>query len=59
MDRKKFVTIFSTSLIGAAIIKANPLNFLMSKKTTNRNIKINVSANPNAVKREKSGIKNG
>ncbi len=54
MDRKKFVALFSTSLLGAALIKVNPLNFFSSK---NNSMKVKI--NPNAVNREKSGKKNG
>lgn len=56
MDRKKFVTIFSTSLIGAALLKANPLNLFNSKKNFDQ---VKVKPNPDAVQREKAGRKNG
>jgi hypothetical protein len=56
MDRKKFVTIFSTSLIGAALLKANPLNLFSSKKNYDP---VKVKPNPDAVQREKAGRKNG
>jgi len=59
MDRKRFVTLFSTSLIGAALIKANPLNLFYSKKTSTSENPVKVKINPNAVNREKSGKKNG
>jgi|APDOM4702015248_1054824.scaffolds.fasta_scaffold33419_3 hypothetical protein len=59
MDRKKFVTLFSTSLIGAAFVKANPLNLFLPKKTSNSGNPVEVKINPNAVSREKSGKKNG
>ena len=58
MDRKKFVTIFSTSLIGAAILKANPLNLIVRKKSLDGNNPVKVTLNPDAVKREKSGKRN-
>ena len=59
MDRKKFVALFSTSLIGAALIKANPLNLFDSKKTSTSENQVKVKINPNAVNREKPGKKNG
>jgi len=59
MDRKKFVTLFSTSLIGAAFVKANPLNLFGSKKTSTSENPVKVKINPNAVNRVKSGKKNG
>ena len=59
MDRKKFVALFSTSLIGAAFLKANPLSILFSKKTSESGNSVKVKINPNAVNREKSGKKNG
>ncbi|MDH3267699.1 MAG: hypothetical protein OEM46_02475 [Ignavibacteria bacterium] len=54
MDRKKFVALFSSSLLGTALLKANPLNLFMSKVHS-----MKVEVNPNAVNREKSGKKNG
>lgn len=59
MDRKKFVALFSTSLIGAALIKANPLNFFAAKNTSKTNNPVEVKINPHAVNREKAGRKNG
>ncbi|MCU0332325.1 MAG: hypothetical protein MUE93_00890 [Ignavibacteriaceae bacterium] len=59
MDRKKFVALFSTSLIGAVFIKANPWNLFGSKKTSTSENAIKVQISPNAVQREKSGKKNG
>jgi hypothetical protein len=59
MNRKKFVALFSTSLIGAALIKTNPLNLFGSKKTSTSENPVKVKINPNAVNREKSGKKNG
>ena len=59
MNRKKFVALFSTSLIGAAFVKANPLNLFTSKKNSSYENAIKVKLNPDAVKREKSGKKNG
>jgi hypothetical protein len=59
MDRKKFVLLFSTSVIGAALIKANPLNLFGSKKTLTSGNPVKVKINPNAVNREKSDKKNG
>jgi hypothetical protein len=54
MDRKKFFALISTSLLGAALLGAIPLNFFKSKSNS-----IKVKINPNAVNREKSGKKNG
>ena len=59
MDRKKFVALFSTSILGAALLKANPLSLLFSKKTSESGNSVKVKINPNAVNREKSGKKNG
>ena len=59
MDRKKFVALFSTSIIGAALLKANPLNILFSKKNSKPGNSVEVKINPNAVNREKLGKKNG
>lgn len=59
MDRKKFVTLFSTSLIGAALVKIDPLNIFNSKKNSETTNSVNVRLNPDAVKRERSGKKNG
>ena len=58
MDRKKFVALFSTSILGAALLKANPLNLFGSKKTSTSENPVKVKINPNAVNREKSGKKN-
>jgi hypothetical protein len=54
MDRKKFFALISTTLLGAALLNASPLNFFKSK---NNSIKVKI--NPDAVNREKSGKKNG
>ena len=59
MDRKKFVALFSTSILGAALLKANPLNLFGSKKTSTSENPVKVKINPNAVNREKPGKKNG
>lgn len=59
MDRKKFVALFSTSILGAALFKANPLNLFGSKKNSISEIPVKVKINPNAVQREESGRKNG
>jgi hypothetical protein len=59
MDRKKFVALFSTSILGIALMKANPLNLFVSKKTAKSRKSVEVKINPNAVNREKSGKKNG
>ncbi len=59
MNRKKFVALFSTGIIGSAFLKANPLNYFTSLKSSDKNQVVEVKINPNAVKREKSGKKNG
>jgi len=59
MDRKKFVALFSTSLLGVALLKANPLNFFAPKNNSKGSSSVKVKINPNAVNREKSGKKNG
>ena len=59
MDRKKFVALFSTSLIGAALIKVNPMKYFVPKTNSKKIIPVNVKINPDAVTREKSGKKNG
>ncbi|MBE0572571.1 MAG: hypothetical protein IH618_13595 [Ignavibacteriaceae bacterium] len=59
MNRKKFVALFSTSILGAALLKANPLNLFGSKKTSTSENPVIVNINPNAVNREKSGKNNG
>jgi len=59
MDRKKFVALFSTSLLGAALLKANPFNFFAPKSNSKGSNSVKVKINPNAVNREKSGKKNG
>jgi len=59
MNRKKFVALFSTSILGAAVLKASPLNLFGSKKTSTLENSVKVKINPNAVNREKSGKKNG
>lgn len=59
MNRKKFVALFSTSILGAAILKANPLNLFGSKKTSTSENPVKVKINPNAVNRQKSGKNNG
>jgi hypothetical protein len=58
MDRKKFVALFSTGFLGTVLLKANPLNLFISKNSTEIS-SLKVKLNPNAVKREKSGKKNG
>ena len=59
MDRKKFVAMFSTSILGVALLKANPMNLFVSKKSLKTENSVNVKINPNAVNREKSGKMNG
>ena len=58
MDRKKFVAMFSTSILGVALLKANPMNLFVSKKSLKAENSVNVKINPNSVNREKSGKKN-
>ena len=59
MDRKKFVALFSTGIIGAVLLKVNPLNLFGDTKKRNSNKSVEVKINPLAVNREKSGKKNG
>ena len=59
MDRKKFVALFSTGIIGAVLLKVNPLNLFGDGKKRNSNKSVEVKINPLAVNREKSGKKNG
>jgi hypothetical protein len=59
MDRKKFVALFSTGIIGTVLLKANPLNLLLPKLQLKKNNPVEVKINPNAVNREKSGKENG
>jgi hypothetical protein len=58
MNRKKFVTLFSTGILGAVLLKVNPLNQSFSKLISKKNNSVKVKINPNAVNREKSGKKN-
>ena len=59
MDRKKFVALFSTSLIGAVLLKVNPMNLIGVSKNRISNKSVKIKINPLAVNREKSGKKNG
>jgi hypothetical protein len=59
MDRKKFVALFSSGLLGAALIKVSPLNFFASKGKLKESNSVKVKINPAAVNREKSGKNNG
>ena len=59
MDRKKFVALFSASLIGAVLLKVNPLNLIGGNKIRKSNKPVDIKINPHAVNREKSGKKNG
>jgi len=59
MDRKKFVALFSTSILGAALLKANPMNIFTSKNSFKNGSEVKVKINPLAVNREKTGKKNG
>ena len=59
MNRKKFFTIISTSFIGIAFLKMNPIKFFETNKHSLNVEKIKVKLNPLAVNREKTGKKNG
>ena len=59
MNRKKFFTIISTSFIGIAYFKMNPIRFFNTNKHSLKGEKIKVKINPLAVNREKTGKKNG
>ena len=58
MNRKKFFTIISTSFLGIAFLKMNPIKFFSSKNHSIKGEKIKVKINPLAVNREKIGKKN-
>ncbi len=58
MDRKKFVALFSTGILGLTFMKVNPLNFLGITKKNKSNKAIEVKINPLAVNRIKTGKKN-
>jgi len=57
MNRKKFFALFSTSILGAALLSFNPLNLFKARNASENSVKVKI--NPNAVHREKSGRKNG
>ena len=57
MNRKKFFALFSTGIIGMTFLKANPFKLITGNKNENKKIKVKI--NPDAVKRDKSGNKNG
>jgi hypothetical protein len=57
MNRKKFFALFSTSIVGAALLNFNPLNLFRARNASENSVKVKI--NPNAVSREKSGKKNG
>ena len=59
MNRKKFVALFSTGILGAVLLKANPWNLFGSKKKIASENPIKVKINPNAVNRDKLGKNNG
>ena len=59
MNRKKFFTLFSASILGVALLKANPLNLFVRKKVDKSGKSVRVKINPKAVYREKSGKYNG
>ena len=58
MDRKKFVALFSTGILGLAFMKVNPLNFIGITKKSQSKKAVEVKLNPLAVNRKKSGKKN-
>ena len=58
MDRKKFVALFSTGILGLTFLKVNPLNFLGLAKKNQSNKAVEVKINPLAVNRNKTGKKN-
>jgi hypothetical protein len=59
MNRKKFFALFSTGILGAAILKANPIKLFSSKKDSVIGKAVQVKINQHAVFREKTGKKNG
>ena len=42
MDRKKFVALFSTGIVGLTFMKVNPLNFLCIAKDNKSNNNVEV-----------------
>ena len=57
MNRKKFFALFSSGLFGIALLKTNPLKLIMPNKRNSALLKVKM--NPDAVKREKTGMING
>jgi hypothetical protein len=57
MNRKKFFALFSTGIVGLAFIKANPLRLFTGKSEKGKHVEVKI--NPDAIKREKPGKKNG
>jgi hypothetical protein len=59
MNRKKFFTLFSTSILGITLLKANPLNFFTRGKNATTRKSVEVKVNPHAVDRKKSERQDG
>ena len=59
MNRKKFFTLMSTSFLGIAFLKINPIKFFSNKRNSENKNSVKVKINPLAVSREKTGKKNG
>jgi len=59
MKRKKFFTLISTSFLGIAFLKMNPIKFFSSSKNSVNGNTVKVKINSLAVNREKTGKKNG
>ena len=55
MDRKKFVAVISTGILGAFLLKTSLLKFAFQKNKSEKNNPVKVKLNPNAVNRVKSG----
>jgi len=59
MKRKKFFAFFSTAILGATFLKANPHSLFAGKKHKNTQNSVKVKVNPHAVNRDKTRRQNG
>lgn len=59
MNRKNFFTLISTSFLGIAFLRMNPLKLFGLKKNSSIGNSMKVKINPLAVNRDKTGKKNG
>jgi len=58
INRKNFFSAFGTSLFGLIAVKLLPFSGLFTKSSANGK-SVKVTINPDAVRREKNGNKNG